>query len=791
MPSAERVRAGGTPAAPSLRPADERSVSHGHEPRRLGDERSLRRPPELSLTIGVFVAVFATLLPVAGVVQPWPWLLGAVVLTAIVLGTGYVARRYRLAAVAVSLLELAAWAGVLTFVFFRDTALLWIVPAPETLRAVPESLSTAVNEIAMGAAPLDAGAELSFLIVAAAGLLAIVIDHVVLTARMPLLAAVGLIAVSLVPSIAVPRGVDILAFALLAGAVLFLIRAETRSREPKAARGESRFAGVPATALGIGAIAVVVAIVAAPLLPQPSIQPGTGGLGAGPGIDVSLQLGDDLRRPRETTALTVWSTQTGAPYLRAATLSRFDGAVWQPDRSRSLPLESEMALGEVNVSPDIRVGEYTTNVVIQDLVSPWLPIPFPAVQVTGLNGDWEAVPYNRTVLTRASSTSGQQYEVVTHVPRPSLEQMRAATAGGPQTRDETTTLPQGMPAIIAETAAEVVAGAGSDYDQLVALQRWFRGGAFTYSLDAPVEERFDGSGAQAVARFLEVREGYCVHFASAFALMARTLEMPSRIVVGYLPGTATTDTVEKQTVYSVVSSQLHAWPEVFFEGIGWIPFEPTVGLGVPTTFAPAATLADNPGNETDVDPEPTPSASAPLEGLDEDIPDQGVVDAGGASTTINPLPTAGIVLAVLAALAIPALIQGLRMRRLGAAARQGDTVAAWTIVQDAAIDLGIAAPASESPRALGRRLIDHHGAPLAETTILVGAIERASYAGGFAGGPGGHAGMADAAASVRAALFADVSTGRRARAVLVPRSLIVRPGSVYAGAGTHTRAAGM
>ena len=210
-----------------------------------------------------------------------------------------------------------------------------------------------------------------------------------------------------------------------------------------------------------------------------------------------------------------------------------------------------------------------------------------------------------------------------------------------------------------------------------------------------------------------------------------------------------------------MSSQLHSWPEVFFDGIGWIPFEPTVGLGVPTTFAPAATLADNPGDETDVDPEPTPSASAPLEGLDEDIPDQGVVDAGGASTTINPLPTAGIVLAVLAALAIPALIQGLRMRRLGAAARQGDTVAAWTIVQDAAIDLGIAAPASESPRALGRRLIDHHGAPLAETTILVGAIERASYAGGFAGGPGGHAGMADAAASVRAALFADVSTGRR------------------------------
>ena len=737
------------------------------------------------MTIGVLIAIIAALVPVTGVIRPWPWLLGAILLSAAVLAVGYVARRYRLAAVAVTLLEVAAWTVALTFVFFRDTALLWMIPTPATVRAVGDSLVMASNEIALGAAPLEAGRELAFLIVGATALLAIIIDHVVLTARMPLLAAVGLIAVSLIPSIAVPRAVDVPAFVMLAGAVLFLIRAETRAREPKPERAASGSASVTATALGIGAIAVVVAIVAAPLLPQPPIQAGSrGGIGAGPGIDVSLQLGDDLRRPRETVALIVRSTLPAAPYLRAATLSRFDGAVWDPDRGRSVPLASGAALSEVMVDPDIRVTEYKTTIEVNDLVSPWLPVPYPAVDVSGLDGEWEAVPFNRTVVSRESTTAGQRYEVVTHVPRPSLEQIRATTSSGSGLVDETRELPGGMPPIIGETAALVTAGAESDYDRLAMLQRWFRSsGEFEYSLDSPVEDRFDGSGAQAVARFLDVREGYCVHFASAFALMARTLGMPSRIVVGYLPGNATTDDIDGQTVYQVSSSQLHAWPEVFFEDIGWVGFEPTVSLGTPTTFAPAATLADNPGQGQDIEPSPSASASALDPQADEDIPDQGAAGAGASSTTVNPLPTLGAVLAVMAVLAIPALIQGVRTRRLLGAARQGDSIAAWTVVQDAAIDLGIPAPASDSPRSLGHRLIHAYGAPLEATTRLVSAIERASYS------PDGRApadgSISDATAAVRAGLFAELPSARRAWAVLVPRSLIIRPGSVYAGAGAR------
>lgn len=753
------------------------------------DERTGRRSPDLSLTIGVLIAVFAALLPLMRVVRPSGWLLGAIVLAAAVLAAGFFARRFRLPAVAVSLIEASVWIVFMMLVFLRDTALLWVIPTPETVRTLPRLLQLAGEEIALGSAPLDAGVALSMLIVGGTGLLTLIVDHVVLTARMPLLAAIGLIAIWLIPSIAVPGEVDIVAFVLLAAAILFLIRSDARSREEPADRAATRTAGVPATALGIGAIAVVVAVVAAPLLPQPVARAGSGTIGTGPGIDATLQLGDDLRRPSEVEVMLVRSDSPGAPYLRATTLSQLEGSVWEPDNVRTVPLASDEALGEVVVDSDIRVAEYVTTVEVTNLSSPWLPVPYPAVDVSGLSGSWAAAPYNRTVLSRAGTTQGQKYQVVTNVPRPTLEQIRAVAAGEENPPDGTTALPAEIDPIVGTLAAEVTAGTTNDYDALVALQGWFRSPEFRYSLDAPVEDGFDGSGTDAVARFLEVKEGYCIHYASAFALMARTLGMPSRIVVGYLPGSATSDAVDGETVYSVSSGQLHAWPEVLFDGVGWVPFEPTNGLGVPTSFAAAGSapgMVDDPAAAT-----PAPEASAPVDdsGLTPDGgqngPEIGTTDA--TVSGVNPLPTLSIVLGILFALAIPALIREIRRRQTLGAARTGDAAAAWLSVQDAAIDLGIDVRASESPRGLGTRLVELHGAPSAEMGVLISAIERASYA------PGGkHSfwqgdAIAEAASAVRSGLFAAVDSRRRVRALIAPRSLVVRPGSVYAGSGAPAR----
>ncbi|WP_349428255.1 DUF3488 and transglutaminase-like domain-containing protein [Microbacterium sp. LWS13-1.2] len=740
------------------------------------------RGGERLLTISILAALLAALLPVVRVIDPGWWLIGALLLAAMILAAGYTARRYRLPAVAVTLIEAAVWAVFMTLVFLRDTALLWAIPTLDTIRAVPLLVESAMEEITVGAAPLEPTVSLAFIVVGAMGLLTIVVDHVVVTARMPLLASVGIVAVSLIPAIAAPSDVDVIGFVFLAITILFLIRSETRSREKPLEREAERTAGVPATALGIGAIAIVVAVVATPVLPQPGARAGTG-LGPGPGIDATLQLGDDLRRPQDAEVLRLRTNAPSVPYLRATTLSRFEGGVWSPDRAQTISLDADRAFGAVDADDDIRVTDYSAKVDIINLDSPWAPVPYPAIGIDGLSaGLWGAVPYNHTVASTNSSTQGQSYEVAYAPARPSLEQVRAASAVGAQVRDETTELPTDIPQVIGELALQMTAEATTDYDRLTALQRWFRGGDFLYSLDSPVEEGFDGSGADAVAQFLEVREGYCVHFASAFALMARTLHMPSRIVVGYLPGTPTTQSIDGQPVFSVYSSQLHAWPEVYFEGIGWIPFEPTSGLGVPTTFSSEATLPGQPTDPDAANPQTGATPTAPGDQAQIDLEEQRENAAGDASQTgLDPLPILGVVAAVMVLLSLPFLIRELRRRTQDAAARGGDAAAAWQSVQEAAIDVGITVPASETPRAFARRLVEQHGAPASEMDTVVLAIERASYsrAGNRSQWMGDAA--ADAAGSVRVALLASVPPSRRILALLAPRSLIIRPGSVYAG----------
>ena len=105
------------------------------------DERPARRGADLTLTIGVLVAILAALLPLMRVVRPSGWLLGSIVLAVAVLAAGFIARRYRLPAVAVSLIEASVWVVFMMLVFLRDTALLWVIPTPETVRALPGLLS--------------------------------------------------------------------------------------------------------------------------------------------------------------------------------------------------------------------------------------------------------------------------------------------------------------------------------------------------------------------------------------------------------------------------------------------------------------------------------------------------------------------------------------------------------------------------------------------------------------------------------------------------------------------------
>lgn len=726
-------------------------------------------------TIALFVALGAALLPLLTVVSAGLWTLLAFSGIGTLLLAGYLARRFRVPALGVTAIQAGLWIAGTTAVFFSDAAWLLVIPTAEVVERIPLLVQDASQAIATGVAPLEASPSLSFLIVGAVGLLAIALDHVVLTARMPLLASVALVAVWLIPSLAVRREVDVWAFVLLAAAMLWLIRAETRSRTAAVAPRApgTRVGAVSAT---IAVAAIVVSVVAAPNLPQTAT--GSGGVG-GTNINASLELGDDLRRPSSVPVVRAWGEAPVPPYLRVATLTRLDSSSWVPDRGRSVRVD-EWTSEASEATDEIRIREDTTYVEVLDLASTTLPMPYPAASVDGLSDEWLITPDNLTVRSAGTPARGQEFEVVTTKPLPTLEQARAsraASADHPGARN----LPAPLPAIVRELADEVTADASTDYDKLLALQAWFRGTTFEYSLDTPVEEGFDGSGAEAVGAFLEARSGYCVHFASAFALMARTLEMPSRVVVGFLPGNPTGETRDGERVYEATTAQLHAWPEVHFEGIGWVAFEPTKSLGTAQRFSPETPDS----SESDATPTPTPTSSstpqatAPARDMEDDLSSGA---AGGGFDPRGLVPVLAWGLGALVVLAGPGFVRMLRDAARGRRARDGSVGAAWRLVQDAAIDFGIDVRASESPRAFGRRLVVSFGAPSAAVDRLVTAVELASYAAPGTPSRGTGTELRADAAAVRDALRESSSSRNRTLALFAPRSLVVRPGSTFASA---------
>jgi transglutaminase-like putative cysteine protease len=197
-----------------------------------------------------------------------------------------------------------------------------------------------------------------------------------------------------------------------------------------------------------------------------------------------------------------------------------------------------------------------------------VPAAADVVQVAP-NADMRVNLDTGTLLKLTDLVAGDQFTIVSIEPDATLSELRAATTANPP--DEIFLgLPDDLPGDISDLAAEVTAGATSDYDRLMALQDWFLSN-FEYSTDVPA-----GHGSNAIEQFLQVRTGYCEQFAATFAVMARTLGIPSRVAVGYTPGA-----LQPDGWYIVTGRNSHAWPEIWFDGIGWIPFEPTPQRPIP------------------------------------------------------------------------------------------------------------------------------------------------------------------------------------------------------------------
>lgn len=182
--------------------------------------------------------------------------------------------------------------------------------------------------------------------------------------------------------------------------------------------------------------------------------------------------------------------------------------------------------------------------------------------------------------TYTTSTSGP----------PSRSAARTATGVAPaDIQDRYTQLPSTTPNRLTEKTDEITAGADTPYEAAVTVERWLQENK-EYSLDAG----HDRGNDVATEFVFEMDAGYCQYFATAMTAMLRTQDIPTRYVTGYTPG----ERVGENT-YLVRGKNAHAWVEVYFEGVGWVSFDPTPGGGRADAGRTAADSDGGPDSDED------------------------------------------------------------------------------------------------------------------------------------------------------------------------------------------------
>lgn len=696
----------------------------------------------------VLIAALHTLLdefgwfgPVVGVV--------IVVLGAAALGRALSVRGWVPTAAA----ALALWA-ILSQFFVGETLWLRLVPVRETWQRLGELAAEGTRSVEVQAVPADVDAGILFLLCLGIGALAIVADFLAATLRAPALAGLPLVALLSVPSTVGPDRTDAFLFVLACVAFLALLRAGRPPRES-------------GLAVAVGATTVVATLILPLVLPpvsdEPAVSDRVGGLLSG--VNPVLDLGQSLRREAQRIIINYTSRSGDGQYLRLVSLQNFTGDLWEPDEVEiDRSNRPQLVGGPPGMAADVATETDTVWVRVENLGSPWLPAPYPAESIAGLIGDWFWDAETLTFTSPTSTSRGQDYRVSSLIVQPTPAQL--VGAGRPPAEfARFLELPEGMPEIIAETAASVTASATSDYARAFALQEFFRNGAFSYSETAPVDNGYDGTGMEMIADFLDAKAGYCVHFASAMAVMARTLGIPSRVAVGTLPGAITEQFDQGRRVMQVTTNDLHAWPELYFDGVGWVRFEPTTSRG----FVPEYADRESPGVpslppiET---PEPTtaPTQTAAPE------PTTGPDEPGTSESSELVLWTArvGVGALIFGLLLLPALIRALiRGRRLSTLAGGAPlATTGWRELVDTAHDLGVEPGDTTTPREAARELGDS-----AELARTVAALEREAFAPPAA--VSGVIRFSDVNAVLRQ-LRARAGWRARTRAALAPRSLFTR-----------------
>jgi transglutaminase-like putative cysteine protease len=669
---------------------------------------------------------------------------------------------------------------VLTRVFTPEHLGFGLVPTPASIADLARLLSDGTAEIqeqATPALPLSGLVALTTMFVA---LVALGVDLLAVPARQPALGGLGLLVLYCVPVSTVTGSVAVLSFAAPAAGFAVLLWADQRGRLGMSASGGS---GSPLgtgtlPALRTGAVALVAGLVLplfVPTLAEGSLAGGLGGSGTGDGLGSSLdpvaEMAGQLNRPEPLDLLQLNASVDDPGYLRAVALDQYDDGGWHlSNLNGQESIADSTTLSPLPRRENSRPVQEQITVLGHD--DQFLPVGYAPqqVRVRGADDDdWRFDQAGSTIFGRQVTTKGLSYEVSAEQPEPSVEDLQGAPElAADDEMQQYTDLPALDPSVT-ELALQLAAGAQTPYDRVRAVLDHFTDPAnrFVYSLNTE-----PGTTGDKLADFLRLKRGYCEQYAGAMAVLVRAVGVPARVVLGYTPGQ-----VQADGTRLITSDDAHAWVEVWFARLGWIPFDPTPIAANRAVDLPWAPRVDPTTDDTVAEPS-VPGAgvslpAGPTAQLDRD--DQFVpLDQSALQSDVSVLPWAlgaGGTVLLLGVAALPALV-----RRRSRRARLGDGSpgALWDELLATTVDLGIPVPGTSTARQLARQLAERlsgvEPAALAAVRTLALAQERAVY------GPPSPAGPDPAAATalrtVRRALFRQASRGQRLRATLWPTSTL-------------------
>lgn len=239
-------------------------------------------------------------------------------------------------------------------------------------------------------------------------------------------------------------------------------------------------------------------------------------------------------------------------YWRGLVLHRFNGRTWTGN---------EPTLGYRTDWPVEYIGEPVAyEVTLEPTSRPWvyaLDVPF------SWSLDRTSMGRQQQLTRRKPIDQRVAFQAV------SYPEYRLDTDREKRKNDYYLLLPTSSNKRTAELAREMRAAVGSDEQFIDDVMSMFNQEDFYYTLEPPA------LGSSPVDEFLfGTRQGFCEHYASAFAVLMRAAGIPSRIVLGYHGGE-----LNPLGEYVIVrQSDAHAWTEVWLTGRGWTRFDPTAAV---------------------------------------------------------------------------------------------------------------------------------------------------------------------------------------------------------------------